>query len=49
MPAATLNEGQTKYDKLTDEQYDELYNKFYKMFSELENAGQTCSNDEQCS
>lgn len=42
----TLDEGQTKYDKLTDSQYQELkdiYNTFIKSIS-----NSTCSNDKEC-
>ncbi|MDD5888866.1 MAG: thioredoxin family protein [bacterium] len=45
-----LNENQTKYDSLTDDQYQELYDIYYKMFDELYNSNRTCTTDkEECS
>ncbi len=42
----TLNEGQTSYDELTKDQYNELYNIYDEMFSKVYNN--TCDNGEIC-
>lgn len=43
-----LNEHQTKYDPLTDDQYKQLYDIYYEMFSELYNSNAICSSSETC-
>lgn len=42
----TLNKNQTAYDKLTEEQHDELYNKYTEMFSKL--VDNSCNSEELC-
>lgn len=42
-----LNEGQTKYSPLTQEQYKELYDIYYKMFSSLFSSN-ACTSSEEC-
>ncbi len=43
----TLSSGQTKYSEMTQEQYDDLYNKFYETFKIFSING-TCNVDEGC-
>ncbi len=43
----TLEEGQTKYSDMTDKQYEELYNEFYKTFSKVYYPN-ACSLDDEC-
>lgn len=43
-----LNENQTKYDSLTDDQYKQLYDIYHEMFGELYNSNARCSSSETC-
>lgn len=44
----TLEEGQTKYSDMTDNQYHDLYDEFYKTFSKIYSADGSCSVEEKC-
>ncbi len=44
----TLEEGQSKYSEMTDEQYDDLYEKFYDTFSKIYPSEGSCPVDEEC-
>ncbi len=44
----TLEEGQTKYSEITENQYNDLYNSFYETFSKIYISGDTCSSKEEC-
>ena len=44
----TLEDGQTKYSKMTKDQYDDLYNKFYETFSKIYSSDDLCPVDEKC-
>lgn len=44
----TLEEGQTKYSEITENQYSDLYNSFYETFGKIYISGDTCSSKEEC-
>ena len=44
-----LEEGQTKYSEMTEDQYKDLYNNFYETFGKIYKTGNTCNSDEGCS
>ena len=44
----TLEDGQTKYSKMTKKQYNDLYDKFYETFSKIYSSDDTCPVNDKC-